>query len=174
MVNLSPIRQHGFTIVEIMIVVLVIGILSALALPAYRDNSNRARMSEVVLATAPCRLAVSDGWLRELTSPGAGKWGCEQSIPTSRYVGGVQTSTNGEIRVKVRDLHDDYNGLFVYLKPYESGTPPASGGGVFSAGQAVRSWKCGVATTDAPSQALLAILPSTCRDSIVMSGSWAP
>lgn len=169
-----PLPSKGFTIVEILIVVLVIAILGSLALPAYRDNSNRARLSEVVLATAPCRLAVSDGWLRELSSPGAGQWGCELSTPVTKYVDKVQTTANGEVRVRIRGLSDDLNGLHVYMKPYETAQPPSTGGGVFAAGQAVRAWKCGVASYDGASQALLNMLPSSCRELIHMTTTWAP
>lgn len=174
MVRLPSPQPEGFTVVELLIVVMVIAILGALALPAYRDNSNRARMSEVVLAMAPCRMAVSDGWLREQSSPGAGNWGCEYSTATSKYVDRVQTTHNGEIRVRVRNLQADLNGLHVYLKPYETAPPPSSGGGVFAAGQVVRYWKCGVAAGDTASQALLNMLPGSCRELIDSSGTWSP
>jgi len=167
-------RVRGFNVVELVIVLMIIGILVALAIPGYRDNRRRANMTEVVLATSPCRMAVSDGWLREQASPGAGNWGCEHAAPTTRFVGRVQTTENGEIRVQVRNLASNLDGLFVYLKPYETAVPATSGGGVFEPGQAVRSWRCGVANSDVASQALMQVLPSTCRDLIDMAGVWAP
>ncbi|MBL0421205.1 pilin [Ramlibacter sp. AW1] len=174
MTRSRPSLSNGFTIVELLIVVMVIAILGALALPAYRDNSNRARMSEVLLATAPCRLAVSDGWLRELSSPGAGNWGCEHSVGTSKYVDRVQTTHDGEIRIRVRGLNSELNGLHIYLKPYETATPPATGGGVFVAGKSVRAWKCGVDASDTASQALMNVLPGSCRELIDIRGTWSP
>lgn len=52
--------QKGFTLIELMIVVAIIGILAAVALPAYQDYTARAKVSEVVLAGSTCRTAISE------------------------------------------------------------------------------------------------------------------
>lgn len=52
--------QKGFTLIELMIVVAIIGILAAIALPAYQDYTKRARGSEIVLATAPYKVGVTE------------------------------------------------------------------------------------------------------------------
>src|SRR3979490_2356607 len=52
--------QKGFTLIELMIVVAIIGILAAIALPAYQDYTIRAKVSEVMLAADGCKTAVSE------------------------------------------------------------------------------------------------------------------
>jgi type IV pilus assembly protein PilA len=52
--------QQGFTLIELMIVVAIIGILAAIALPAYQDYTTRSKMSEVIVMTEPAKLAVAE------------------------------------------------------------------------------------------------------------------
>ena len=67
--------QKGFTLIELMIVVAIIGILAAIALPAYQDYTVRAKMSEVILAMCACRTSITEVYQSGGTPPGAEQLG---------------------------------------------------------------------------------------------------
>ena len=60
--NVTKKRQQGFTLIELMIVVAIIGILAAIALPAYQDYTVRAKVSEVVLAASAPETSIAEAY----------------------------------------------------------------------------------------------------------------
>ncbi|MDB6098802.1 MAG: pilin [Gammaproteobacteria bacterium] len=91
--------QQGFTLIELMIVVAIIGILAAIALPAYQDYTKRAKVSELILAAGNCKTSITEVYQSATATPGAGKWGCENSLPSTNFVASIATSDEGKITV---------------------------------------------------------------------------
>jgi type IV pilus assembly protein PilA len=150
--------QQGFTLIELMIVVAIIGILAAVALPAYQDYTIRAKMSEVILAMSACRTSITEVYQSGGTPPGANNWGCE--AVASKYVGGLATDENGIITATVQNISPDVNGSLVTLAPLITNSTTVANT-TDNMGQGLFGWRCGN-TTDGTS-VLSKYLPGSCR-----------
>ena len=164
--------QAGFTLIELMIVVAIIGILAAVALPAYQDYTRKARLTEAILAASSCRTTVTD--VVGATPPGtalpaAGGWGCENTASNpsaTRFVSDIQVSGTGVITVTVRGIGGAVaDGQIISLEPSTDPTAFAALTNANAApGQRVASWRCGAAAggTTVPQN----FLPGSCRGTI--------
>jgi type IV pilus assembly protein PilA len=151
--------SRGFTLIELMIVVTVIGILASIAIPAYQNYTIRAKMSEVVLAFSSCRGAVTEVYQGGGNgAPGANNWGCESAVATTKYVGAVSTTDNGMISITVQSL-GALSGQVVTMTPLASATVTADV--TTDIGKGIYGWRCGATsdgTTVDPKY-----LPGSCR-----------
>ncbi len=134
--------QKGFTLIELMIVVAIIGILAAVALPAYQDYTTRAKVSEVLVMASPAKLAVAEttssvGGLTSVTASNSG-----YTFPgATKYVSGI-VITDGSGIVTVTSTVPNATGDVV-LTPSPVGT-----------GTGQLTWRCtsGIAAKYLPAE----------------------
>jgi len=152
--------QQGFTLIELMIVVAIIGILAAIAIPAYQDYTIRAQVSEGLNLAGAAKAAVAETWSSAGTAASVadrGTVGMDNSIgdgteTNGKYVTGVQVAA-GEITISYgNDSNPAIAGMTVALVPYVSTDNSVS-------------WRCGNAA--APDTAIGPMVADTAATTVI-------
>ena len=156
-------QLRGFTLIELMIIVAIVGILTAIAFPAYQSYTVRTKMAEVVLALTSCRVSVTEVYETGSDSaPGPDGWGCEVAASAAtKYVASITTSANGVATATVRGISTAVDNSVVTLAPLAPPAPGTPAEYTPGTGQRLFGWRCGGAADG--TSVLARYLPASCR-----------
>ncbi len=163
-------KAGGFTLIELMIFLVIIGVLAAVAMPTYQTYTYKAQMSALVLAASVCRTSISEVFQTAASSAGAGNWGCESASSTSKFVNKVSTADNGSVRVQPFVGGNEFKtaaGLaateYLYVNPVDSAGVAAA---VYSS---INAWKCGATTAT-----MRKLLLGSCSNTVTAASFYSP
>ncbi|RKZ60049.1 MAG: pilin [Gammaproteobacteria bacterium] len=153
--------QKGFTLIELMIVIAIIGILASVALPAYQDYTVRAQVTEGAIAASAIKVGVTemfaDDGMDGVIAYALTVVADQPNITTDRISGIVIDDTNGEIQVTMTMPQLNGDDVLAYI--------PTIGGNPISDANSTGSieWKCDAAVSAASTTIKSSFLPAVCR-----------
>ena len=143
-------KAQGFTLIELMIVIAIIGLLASLGLPMYQDYTLRAKLTEAIVAATPAKAALTEAAQVGSAMPSSLSIDAQSSelVEAVSYAIDATNSTVGVITVRIKASQPRIGGKTVVLK--------AS----LNTGTGQISWTCGPGATDGVD---LKYLPSSCK-----------